>query len=110
MKLTILFGGASFEHEISIVSAITLKGKLDIFDLSFVFCDQDHSFYLIEPSKMKAVTFSKSEYKKMTKLSIENGGFVQKSLFGTKKYNTMVLNLIHGGVIASNDTRFKIHC
>ena len=97
MKLTILFGGASFEHEISIVSAITLKEKLKNFDLSFVFCDQDHHFYLVEPSKMKAVTFSKGEHKKMPRLSLENGAFVEKKLFKSVRHKGTVLNLIHGG-------------
>ncbi|WP_455755842.1 D-alanine--D-alanine ligase [Sulfurimonas sp.] len=106
MKLTILFGGASFEHEISIVSAITLKEKLHGFDLSFIFCDQDHTFYLIEPSKMKAITFSKSEHKKMPQLSLSNGAFVQKSMFSSTHHKGTVLNLIHGadgedGTIAS---------
>ena len=106
MKLTILFGGASFEHEISIVSAITLKEKLSGFDLSFIFCDQDHRFYLIEPSKMKANTFSKGEHKKMPQLSITNGSFSQKSMFGSTEHTGPVLNLIHGadgedGTIAS---------
>ncbi len=96
MKLTILFGGASFEHEISIVSAITLKDKLENFDLSFIFCDQDHDFYLIEASKMKATTFSKGEHKKMPKLSLGNGAFIQKGIFSSKKYKAIVLNLIHG--------------
>ena len=96
MKLTILFGGASFEHEISIVSAITLKEKLSGFDLSFIFCDQDHRFYLIEPSKMKAITFSRGEHKKMPELSISNGAFVQKSMFSSTEHNGTVLNLIHG--------------
>ena len=96
MKLTILFGGASFEHEISIVSAITLKEKLSGFDLSFIFCDQDHTFYLIDPSKMKAVTFSKGEHKKMPQLSISNGAFTQKSMFSSKEHGGVVLNLIHG--------------
>jgi D-alanine-D-alanine ligase len=96
LKLTILFGGASFEHEISIVSAITLKQKLSNFDLSFIFCDQDHTFYLIEAAKMKAVTFSKGEYKKMPKLLIANGGFVQKGIFSSTMHNATVLNLIHG--------------
>ncbi len=106
MKLTILFGGASFEHEISIVSAITLKEKLSAFDLSFIFCDQDHLFYLIEPSKMKATTFSKGEHKKMPQLSISNGGFIQKSIFSSSMHQGAVLNLIHGadgedGTVAS---------
>lgn len=96
MKLTILFGGASFEHEISIVSAITLKQKLTKFELSFVFCDQDHSFYLIPSEKMKAVTFSKGEYKKMPKLSLSHGAFVQKGLFSSTEVSGTVLNLIHG--------------
>ena len=96
MKLTILFGGASFEHEISIVSAITLKEKLYGFDLSFIFCDQDHSFYLIEPSKMKATTFSKGEHKKMPQLSLSNGAFIQKSMFSSTEHKDTVLNLIHG--------------
>ena len=41
---------------------------------------------------MKAVTFSKEQYFKMPRLSLENGGFAQKSWLGTKKYNTMVLS------------------
>jgi D-alanine-D-alanine ligase len=98
MKLAILFGGASFEHEISIVSAITVKGKLEsTFDLSFIFCDQDHTFYLIEPSKMKAITFSRGEHKKMGQLSLTNGGFEQRSFFGAKKHEMPIVNLIHGG-------------
>lgn len=106
MKLTILFGGASFEHEISIVSAITLKEKLSTYELSFIFCDQDHKFYLIEPSKMKANTFSKGEHKKMPQLNLTNGYFEQKNMFGSTKHNGVVLNLIHGadgedGTIAS---------
>lgn len=106
MKLTILFGGASFEHEISIVSAITLKEKLSGFDLSFIFCDQDHRFYLIDASKMKAVTFSRGEHKKMPLLNITHGAFSQKSMFGSTEHTGTVLNLIHGadgedGTIAS---------
>ena len=96
MKLTILFGGASFEHEISIVSAITLKEKLSGFDLSFIFCDGDHSFYLIDPSKMKATTFSKGEHKKMPQLTLSKGAFIQKSMFSSTEHKATVLNLIHG--------------
>ncbi len=96
MKLTILFGGASFEHEISIVSAITLKEKLSSFDLKFVFCDSEHAFYSIDKKQMKATTFSKGEYKKMPQLHLTQGGFTQKSMFSTIKHNGTVLNLIHG--------------
>jgi len=106
LKLTILFGGASFEHEISIVSAITIKEKLSSFDLTFIFCDTDHLFYLIDVSKMKAKTFSSGEYKKMPQLMLEKGSFVQKGMFSKSEYKSVVLNLIHGadgedGTIAS---------
>lgn len=96
MRLIVLFGGASFEHEISIVSAITLKEKLSGIDFSFIFCDADHKFYLIEPSKMKAVTFSRGEHKKMPELSISHGGFSQKTMFSSTEHSGTVLNLIHG--------------
>ena len=97
MNLTIIFGGASYEHEISIVSAITIKEKLKNFQLTFVFCDSDHTFYLIEATKMKAITFSKGEYKKMPQLSLVQGGFVQTKMFGKQEYKNTVLNLVHGG-------------
>ncbi len=96
MKLTILFGGASFEHEISVVIAISVKEKLSSFDLSFIFCDADHSFYLIDAAKMKATTFSKGEHKKMPRLTLSNGSFVQKNMFGSTEHKNRVLNLIHG--------------
>jgi D-alanine-D-alanine ligase len=96
LKLSILFGGASFEHEISIVSAITLKEKLSNFDLSFIFCDVDHTFYSIDNAKMKAKTFSSGEHKKMPVLHLEKGCFFQKSMFSKTQIEGTVLNLIHG--------------
>lgn len=97
MKLTLLFGGASYEHEISIVSAITIKEKLQNFTLHFVFCDSEHNLYAINSEDMKAKTFSSGAYKKMPKLSLDQGGFVHKKLFGSSKISGTVLNLIHGG-------------
>lgn len=106
MKLAILFGGASFEHEISIVSAITIKNKLKSFDLDFIFCDTDHRFYHIKDTKMKANTFSKGEHKKMPGLVMQNGGFLKQSILKKEIISSTVLNLIHGadgedGLIAS---------
>lgn len=96
MKLNILFGGASFEHEISIVSAITLKDKLSQFDLKFIFCDTDHTFYLCDSASMKASTFSRGGYKKFPQLTLANGAFIQKTMFSSTKHKEVVLNLIHG--------------
>lgn len=97
MNLAILFGGASYEHEISIVSAITLKEKLSSLELDFIFLDQDHTFYRIESKAMTAKTFSTGMYKGSHKLELTQGGFSQKSFMGTKKVSfERVLNLIHG--------------
>ncbi len=97
MNLAILFGGASYEHEISIVSAITLKEKLSMLDLEFIFLDQDHTFYYIDKNKMDAKLFSSGAYKKEPVLRLEQGGFSQKTLFKSKRFGFQrVLNLIHG--------------
>jgi D-alanine-D-alanine ligase len=97
LNLAILFGGASYEHEISIVSAITLKDKLSSLDLDFIFLDQDHTFYSIESKAMTAKTFSTGMYKKSPKLDLVQGGFARKSFMGTKTVSfERVLNLIHG--------------
>jgi len=106
VKLAILFGGASYEHEISIVSAITVKEKLTNYKLSFIFCDQDHRFYKIEAKDMVAKTFASGAHRKMPQLSLEIGAFVHKKMFGSERLTMPVLNLIHGadgedGTIAS---------
>jgi len=64
MNIAILFGGSSFEHEISIVSAITLKKVFKKSNLSFIFVDSSREFYLIESTDMKSNYFSGGSYKK----------------------------------------------
>ncbi len=98
MKLAIVFGGSSYEHEISIVSAITLKSVINSYDLIFIFVDSNREFYLIDSSDMKSKFFSSKEYlKKGKKLTINKGGFFVGGLFGNKKVEfDIALNLIHG--------------
>ena len=115
MNLIILFGGSSFEHEISIVSAITLKDKIKKHNLTFVFVDRDRDLYLIEKDNMKSKYFSTFEYKKAKKLNLVKGGFEYKKLFGSEKISGIVLNLIHGrdgedGKIAGMMQFFGIKC
>lgn len=96
MDIIVLFGGSSFEHEISIVSAITLKDKIKKHNLKFVFLDRDREFYLINKENMKSKYFSSLEYQKSTKLTLSKNGFEFKKLFSSEKINGVVLNLIHG--------------
>ncbi len=113
MKITILFGAKSFEHEISIVSAIAMKKVLDM-DITYIFCDYERNFYLIPTEDIKSDRFSSGRYKKDKSLSIFKGGFFIKSFTGYKKIESdIVLNLIHGqdgedGKIASLLEFFEI--
>jgi len=107
MNITILFGGSSYEHEVSIVSAITMKKVLKKSILQFVFVDAIRDFYLIESDKMRSKFFSSGEYKKSKKLTLKKTGFFIEGMFGSKPVETdVILNLIHGrdgedGTIAS---------
>ena len=115
MDIAIVFGGSSFEHEISIVSAITLKSVIKSHNLIFIFVDANRDFYLIDAQNMKSKFFSSKEYlKKSKKLTINRGGFFIGGLFGNKKVKfDVALNLIHGrdgedGKIASLFEFFNI--
>jgi len=96
MKIALLFGANSFEHEISIVSSIALKKVLKD-ELIYIFCDYNRDFYLIPTDKINSKRFSSGEYKKDKKLELKKNGFFQKNLMGEKKLIfDVVLNVIHG--------------
>lgn len=96
MTFAILFGGKSFEHEISIVSAIALK-KYFSATTKFIFISGDREFYLVEPQDLKASFFASGAYKKAAKLTLAQGGFLKSGLFGSSRVECdMVVNLVHG--------------
>ena len=97
MNIAILFGGSSFEHEISIVSAITMKKVLKNSKITYIFVDTNREFYLIDSSKINSKLFSSGEYKKSKPLTLKKGGFFADSMFGSKQVEfDVALNLIHG--------------
>ncbi|SFZ99105.1 D-alanine--D-alanine ligase [hydrothermal vent metagenome] len=97
MNIAILFGGSSFEHEISIVSAITMKKVLKRSTLTYIFVSPNREFYLIDTDKINSKLFSSGEYKKSKPLTLKKGGFFADSMFGSKEINfDVALNLIHG--------------
>lgn len=96
MKIALLFGAKSFEHEISVVSAIALKKVLKS-ELVYIFCDYNRDFYLIPTDKITSKRISSGEYKKDKKLDLKRGGFFQKTLMSEKKVDfDFVLNVTHG--------------
>jgi D-alanine-D-alanine ligase len=97
MTIAIVFGAYSFEHEISIVSAISMKKVLNE-NLTYIFIDKNREFYHIPTKTIKSSLFSSGEYKKCDKLELVNNNFIKRSLFGTKNLEfDVVLNLVHGG-------------
>lgn len=95
MDKIILFGGASYEHEISIVSAIAIQ-KLIRSNAKFIFLSPDHNFYLIDPINMKATYFAGGDYQKAPKLRITHRGFEKKSLFSSDLISGVVISTVHG--------------
>ena len=97
MTITILFGGSSYEHEVSIVSAITMKKVLKKSRLNFVFVSPQRDFYLIDTAQMKSKYFSSGDYRKNRQLTLKKTGFFLEGMFGSKPLESdVVLNLIHG--------------
>ena len=96
-KIAIVFGSASFEHEISIVSSIAMKKVLKN-ELIFIFIDKYREFYHIPTPDIKSNLFSSGKYKKYDKLHLSQEGFTKKGFFGNKPLEfDIVLNLTHGG-------------
>ena len=97
MNIAILFGGSSFEHEISIVSAITMKKVLKRSSLTYIFVSPDRKFYLIDTEKINSKLFSSGDYKRSKELSLKQNGFFIDGMFGSKTVDfDVALNLIHG--------------
>ena len=97
MNIAILFGGSSFEHEISIVSAITMKKVLKKSTLTYIFVSSDRKFYLIDTDKINSKLFSSGDYKKSKELTLKQGSFSADGMFGSKSVDfDVALNLIHG--------------
>ncbi len=97
MKIGIVFGSKSYEHEISIVSAIAMKDVLKD-ELVYIFCDQNRDFYHIPTNTIKSKLFSSGDYKKCDNLTLKKGSFSKKAMFGEKKLDVdVILNITHGG-------------
>lgn len=96
MTIAVIFGAKSFEHEISVVSAIALK-KILKSKIVYIFCDYERDFYLIPTESITSKRFSSGEYKKDKKLSLNQRGFFYKSMLGEKEVAfDCALNLVHG--------------
>ena len=76
MNLAILFGGNSLEHEISLVTAFSIKKKLYPLDIIMLYVDYDNNLY--DVSKNKLDDFKKN--KKLKKTRFVNNGIKGKRI------------------------------
>ena len=73
MKIGILFGGNSLEHEISIVTAFQLKNKLsNEYDIVMLYLDFNNNLY--DASSMKVSDFKEADIKGLKPTRFELGG------------------------------------
>ncbi|PAF44976.1 D-alanine--D-alanine ligase [Helicobacter sp. 11S02629-2] len=97
MEYSVVFGGASYEHEISIVSCISLLKK-GVSIKHCIFLDGSHRFYLIDKKDMKSTYFSSGKYKEAKELFLGSEGFFSRGLLGKSVAleSGVIINLIHG--------------
>lgn len=76
MNLAILFGGNSLEHEISIVTAFSIKKKLYPLEVTMLYVDYDNDLY--DVTKNKLDDFKKN--KKFKKTRFANNGIKGKRI------------------------------
>ena len=79
MKIGIIFGGNSKEHEISIITAYAVKRKLiNFYDVKMIYIDFNQNVY--DASKLSLNDFKNKKYKKLKKTILVQHGIKSTSL------------------------------
>jgi len=100
-NLFIIFGGASVEHDVSIVTALQTYGNLkDKYKIGLLYCTKDNLMYLVDKTAPADYIDKELLLKKATQVSIFNKGLykvVGKKLKPISDVDCIV-NCCHGGV------------
>lgn len=76
LKIGILFGGASYEHDISIISAYQVQKKLkETYEIHMLYLSTSQKLYLADAVKL--ADFKKEKLKKLKKTMFKKGGIKQ---------------------------------
>ncbi len=108
-NVLLVFGGKSYEHDISVVTASQIYNKTKIKDLNLVllYISRDNKFYIYKNNKFNLKDFALSSFDSKSKkflevsfVSGENNRLFVKTLFGIKEYLTVSEAIIccHGGI------------
>ena len=103
-RLCVIFGGASCEHDISIITGMQLCKNLESkYKLEKIYLGLDNNFYLA--TDVKDIDFFQNKSKmKLKQIILYNGAIYIKNIF-FKKYCDIVaiINCCHGGVGENGD-------
>ncbi len=103
-KLCVIFGGASCEHDISIITGMQLANNVkEKLQLEKIYLGLDNKFYLATKiNDLKA--FSNKKALNFQQVIIANGAVYKKGLFLKKLFDIdCVINCCHGGVGENGD-------
>lgn len=100
-NLFIIFGGASVEHDVSIVTALQTYGNLkDKYKLWLLYCAKDNLMYLVDKTAPADYIDKEILLKKATQVTIFNKGLYKVCGKKLKFVSAIdcVINCCHGGV------------
>ncbi len=103
-KICVIFGGASTEHDISVITAMQLCKNLESkYSIEKIYMDLDNHFYLATKIK-NARCLKDSRNAKLKPVDISNGAIYVKGLTHRKICDVQVMiNCCHGGVGENGD-------
>ena len=107
-NVLLVFGGVSYEHDISIVTAFQIfkKTKINDVKLNLFYVSRDGKFYLCDEKKVDILDFSKNNFsarkkgfKEIVFVSGENNKLFVKTRFGLREYMCadVAIFACHGG-------------
>ena len=107
-NVLLVFGGVSYEHDISIVTAFQIfkKTRLNDYKLVLFYISRDGKFYVCDENKIKITDFAKNSFtgkekgfKEVVFVSGEKQKLFAKTRFGLKEYLTSEVAIFacHGG-------------
>ncbi|MFQ6724124.1 MAG: ATP-grasp domain-containing protein [Clostridia bacterium] len=100
-NLFIVFGGASVEHDVSIVTALQTYGNLkDRYKIGLLYCTKDNLLYLVDKTTPADYINKDILIKKATQVSIFNKGLYKVANKKLKFISEIdcIINCCHGGV------------
>ena len=107
-KLHIIFGGASVEHDVSIITALqTYNALKDKYNIQLIYCSRNNKFFLTDKTTTNDYIDKDLLIKKSTQVAIFNNGIykVKKNKLKYIGEINLVINCCHGGM--GEDGRLK---